>query len=241
MIANNMFTNKMTTLQLTGRAGQLAPQSQQPHLLTLPEQSVQLHCQVLAAFQALQALAHQAGMTLSAVSGYRSFDQQLQIWNNKFNGLRPILDHASQPIDPAILSDEDKVFAILRWSMLPGASRHHWGTEIDVCDYSALPQGYQLQLIPQEYDDGGYLAELNHWLEENLPGTGFYRPYRQDLGGVAREPWHLSYQPIATQAQQEHTLALLSETITAADIAGKQAILANLEQIYRQYVTNVCD
>ena len=241
MIANSMFANNMTALQLTGRAGQLAAQCQPPHLLTLPEQPVLLHCQVLPAFLTLQDQARQAGLQLSAVSGYRSFAQQLQIWNNKFNGLRPILDHASRPIDPAILSDEDKVFAILRWSMLPGASRHHWGTEIDVCDYSALPQGYQLQLVPQEYDDGGYLAELNHWLEANLPGTDFYRPYRQDLGGVAREPWHLSYRPIAAQAQQDLSLALLTETITAADICGKQAILANLEQIYHQYASNVCD
>lgn len=123
--------------------------------------------------------------------------------------------------------------------MLPGASRHHWGTEIDVCDYQALPKNYQLQLIPQEYDEGGYLAAFSVWLDDNIADCGFYRPYDQDRGGVSREPWHLSYAPIAIQAQKEQTLTLLTETIRDADIYGKAAILANIEQIYTQFVTNV--
>ncbi|GIC76010.1 M15 family metallopeptidase [Moritella sp. F3] len=241
MLANTL----LTTDALTGQA--------QSHVTALPMSSVMssaiaslahkpqhlIHQQTLPAFQQLQTRAKQAGFNLDVVSCFRSFEQQLLIWNNKFNGLRPILDHDSQPLDTAILSEEQKVFAILRWSMLPGASRHHWGTEIDVCDYSALPAGYQLQLIPQEYDEGGYLAALSTWLDNNIADCGFYRPYRQDLGGVSREPWHLSYLPMATQAQQAHTLAVITDTIRNADIQGKATILANIEQIYRQYICNV--
>ena len=221
----------MTELELTGQV--------QSHVIELPSQPKLIHQQVLAAFQQLQAQAKHAGFNLDVVSSFRSFEQQLHIWNNKFSGLRPILDHDSQPLDPAILSEEEKIFAILRWSMLPGASRHHWGTEIDVCDYSALPQGYQLQLIPQEYDEGGYLASFSTWLDKNIADYGFYRPYRQDLGGVSREPWHLSYLPIAAEAQKEHTLALVIDTIRNADIQGKAVILTNIERIYTQYITNV--
>jgi len=222
---------QLTDLELTGQA--------QNHVIELPSQQRLIHQHALAAFQQLQARAEQAGFNLDVVSSFRSFEQQLSIWNNKFNGLRPILDHDSQPLDPAILSEEQKVLAILRWSMLPGASRHHWGCEIDVCDYSALPKGYQLQLIPQEYDEGGYLAAFSTWLDDNIADSGFYRPYDQDRGGVSREPWHLSYAPIATQAQTQLTLALLTDTIRNADIQGKTAILANIEQIYSQFVINV--
>lgn len=211
----------------------------QNHVIKPDSQQRQIHQQVAPAFEKLQERAKQAGFNLTIVSGFRSFEQQLAIWNNKFSGLRPILDHDSQPIDPAILTEEEKVFAILRWSMLPGASRHHWGTEIDVCDYQALPKNYQLQLIPQEYDEGGYLAAFSVWLDDNIADCGFYRPYDQDRGGVSREPWHLSYAPIAIQAQKEQTLTLLTETIRDADIYGKAAILANIEQIYTQFVTNV--
>jgi LAS superfamily LD-carboxypeptidase LdcB len=211
------------------------------HLVPVPSQLGLMHAQALPAYCELRLRAQQAGFQLSVVSGFRSFQQQLQIWNNKFTGLRPILDHASRPIDPAILSEEEKVFAILHWSMLPGASRHHWGTELDVCDYSALPQDYQLQLIPEEYDSGGYLADFSSWLDEALGGSGFYRPYRQDQGGVAREPWHLSYKPVADINQSSYDLALLEKTIGAADIQGKAAILDNIEQIYKQYIINICN
>ena len=37
---------------------------------------------------------------------------------------------------------------ILEWSALPGASRHHWGSEFDVFDLAALPEGYRVQLLP---------------------------------------------------------------------------------------------
>jgi LAS superfamily LD-carboxypeptidase LdcB len=210
------------------------------HLVPVPSQPGLMHAQVLPAYCELRLRAQQAGFQLSVVSGFRSFQQQLQIWNNKFTGLRPILDHASRPIDPAILSEEEKVFAILRWSMLPGASRHHWGTELDVCDHSALPRNYQLQLIPEEYDNGGYLADFSSWLDESLGGSGFYRPYSKDQGGVAREPWHLSYKPVADINQSSYDLALLKKTIGAADIQGKAVILDNIEQIYKQYIINIC-
>ncbi|QUM77664.1 M15 family metallopeptidase [Moritella sp. 24] len=222
---------QLTTLELSGQT--------QSHVIEVPSQPRFIHQQVLPAFQQLQVKAKQAGFALTIVSSFRSFEQQLSIWNNKFSGLRPILDHDSQPLDPAILSEEEKVFAILRWSMLPGASRHHWGSEIDVCDNNALPTGYQLQLIPQEYDEGGYLAAFSTWLDNNITDFGFYRPYDKDRGGVSREPWHLSYAPIAAQAQQACTLAFITNTISNADIQGKAAILANIEQIYTQYINNV--
>lgn len=233
MPSHTVMSAEILAEELTGQTDK--------HLVPVPSQSGLMHAQVLPAYCDLRLRAQQAGFQLTVVSGFRSFQQQLQIWNNKFTGLRPILDHASRPIDPAILSEEEKVFAILRWSMLPGASRHHWGTELDVCDYSALPQHYKLQLIPEEYDSGGYLADFSSWLDEALSGSGFYRPYRQDLGGVAREPWHISYKPVADINQSDYNLALLEKTISAADIQGKAAILANIEQIYNQYILNICN
>ena len=49
------------------------------------------------------------------------------------------------------LSDWQKCQAILRWSAVPGASRHHWGTEIDFFDPDVLPAGKKLMLEPWEY------------------------------------------------------------------------------------------
>lgn len=219
----------MTPEQLTGQ--------QQTHLID--SQGMLIHRDTAQAYGQLQAAAKQAGFCLTTVSSFRSFEQQRQIWNGKFTGQRPILDRNSQPMESAILTDEERVFAILRWSMLPGASRHHWGCDIDVCDKHALPQGYRLKLIPQEYDQGGYLAEFSAWLDENLSLFNFFRPYARDLNGVAREPWHISYRPVAQQAQDQLSQGLIADMIAASDIQGKAAILANLEQIYQQYITNI--
>ncbi len=38
-------------------------------------------------------------------------------------------------------AEAERVAAILVWSALPGASRHHWGTDCDVIDAAALPPG----------------------------------------------------------------------------------------------------
>ena len=44
----------------------------------------------------------------------------------------------------AQLSPAERIEAILRWSALPGASRHHWGTDLDLIDAHAIqPGGHQ--------------------------------------------------------------------------------------------------
>lgn len=120
------------------------------------------------------------------LSGFRSFEQQLLIWNRKATGQRAVLDSQARPLDIARLSDRELVFAILRWSALPGASRHHWGTDIDVYDEAARPEGYEVDLVPDEVNPGGMFGPLHAWLDDRiLTGTsfGFYRPYDLDRGG----------------------------------------------------------
>ena len=39
----------------------------------------------------------------------------------------------------------------MRWSAIPGSSRHHWGTDLDVYDAAAVTPDYQVQLTPQEW------------------------------------------------------------------------------------------
>ncbi|NIM47861.1 MAG: D-alanyl-D-alanine carboxypeptidase family protein, partial [Gemmatimonadales bacterium] len=86
----------------------------------------------------------------------------------------------------------------LRWSALPGASRHHWGTDLDVYDLAARPEGYEVELIPEEVDAGGMFGPLHEWLDGRIAADaafGFFRPYERDRQGVAPERWHLSYAP----------------------------------------------
>ena len=95
------------------------------------------------------------------------------------------------------LDEPAAVEAILLWSALPGASRHHWGTDVDVVDRSACPPGYRPQLMTAEFAPRGIFAKLDGWLAANMGHFGFFRPYTRDRGGVLPEPWHLSYAPVS--------------------------------------------
>src|SRR5690606_22475475 len=126
----------------------------------------------------------------------RSFQRQLEIWNGKVRGERAVLDEWGRPLELRGMSETEQVLAILRWSALPGSSRHHWGTDLDVYDSSRLPTGYRIQLSVEETRGKGACARFHSWLGGYLRSArnpGFFRPYDRDRGGVAPEPWHLSY------------------------------------------------
>ena len=119
------------------------------------------------------------------MSSFRDFDRQLQIWNAKFSGARALLDAAGRPLDATALSPAARIDAILLWSALPGASRHHWGTDVDLIDRAATPAGYRVQLTPAEFAAGGPFARLHDWLEAHAARFGFFRPFRGDAFGRA--------------------------------------------------------
>lgn len=215
------------------------------HLCTLADAGplgARLHVEALAPFLSLREAAAAAGFDLRIHSAFRSFQQQLSIWNRKATGERAVLDSNAQPIDIRTLSPHELALAILRWSALPGASRHHWGTDIDVFDAATTPEGYEIQLVPAEVEGSGMHAPLHDWLDQRIAaGTafGFHRPYDADRGGVAPERWHLSYAPVATRYLRALTPALLRETVANADMHLKSVVLEQLDEIHRRFVRNV--
>lgn len=221
----------MNSLELTGRA--------RTHVVDLTEPPCSVHVEAVAAYVALRRAAGEAGHDLVAVSSFRDFDHQVQIWNAKFRGERPMFDAYGLPVEAAGLTEAERVAAILLWSALPGASRHHWGSEIDVIDRRAAPEGYRPQLLPAEFEPGGPFAPLNLWLEEHLAEFGFFRPYRTDRGGVRPEPWHLSYAPVAVPSLDALTVDVLAEALQAPDILGRDTVLARLPDLHRRYVRSV--
>lgn len=203
-----------------------------------PGQNAKIHAHVLTALLGLIEKAKTAGFDLRVASGFRSFERQLLIWNNKANGLRPVLDEAGQVMDLSQLSDDEKVYAILRWSALPGASRHHWGTDIDVYDASRIPDDYSLQLTVEETQGDGPFAEFHRWLSRELQESSqdFYRPYVAGVGRISPEPWHLSYAPLARLFATQLTEDVLRKKLQATDIALKDSVLKNLSDIFQHYI-----
>ena len=221
----------MNPLELTGRS--------RTHVVQRDDLHAAIHREALDAFLALREAAARAGIALSVFSAFRDFDAQLSIWNRKFRGERPLYAPDGSVRDHSALSEAQLIDAILEWSALPGTSRHHWGSDLDVYDAAAMPAGYRVQLLPAEYAPGGVFARLSAWLDANLQRFGFFRPYDAYRGGVNPEPWHLSYAPVANVALSLLTPALIEETVRDTDILGRDAVLARLDQVYARYVRNV--
>jgi len=217
--------------QLTGRS--------RAHVRESRELQCTLHPDAARAFTALREAAQAAGLEPAAASGFRDFERQLTIWNDKYHGRRPLLDRQGEPLDPHVMTASQIVPAILQWSALPGASRHHWGTEIDVIDRAALGEGQQPRLVPAEYAGDGIFAPLERWLAEHAESFGFFRPYDRDRGGVQPEPWHLSYAPIAATALPALTLPVLRAALEDIDLAGAEAVAPLLPEIHARYVLAV--
>jgi LAS superfamily LD-carboxypeptidase LdcB len=188
---------------------------------------------------ALRAAAAKDGIDLHPVSSYRDFDRQLAIWNGKCRGERPLLGADGALLDARQLNEEQLIEAILRWSALPGTSRHHWGTDLDVVDAAAMPDGYVPQLVPEEFSAGGVFAGLNLWLGAHAAQFGFYRPYSIYRGGVQPEPWHISYAPLAEQARQQFSSQLLAASLAQSALDAGSAVQQRLGDLVVQFVYNV--
>lgn len=226
---------QLNAAQLTGR--------EDTHLLELTG-GHRLQLPVAQAFAALQADALAAGFELAIASSFRSYSRQLTIWNGKASGQRGVHDDAGRAVVIADLDATQKLRAILRFSALPGSSRHHWGTDLDVFDAAAMMPGYQLQLSPAEIETGGLFDPLHCWLDQRMAAgqsRGFYRPYNVDRGGVAPERWHLSYAPLASACETQLTSQLLLDCWNSCEADEPPLLLgdeirAELPQIISNYV-----
>jgi LAS superfamily LD-carboxypeptidase LdcB len=224
------MTTLLDAMEVTGRARTHVRQAWQPRFAARPEAA--------DAFLALRDAALRDGIDLLPCASFRPFEAQLRNWNRKFSGQATLYDIDGRPRDHAALSPPELVHAILGWTGLPGASRRHWGSDIDVYDRAAMPPGYRLKLLPEEVAPGGVLERLHGWLDTHIAAYGFYRPYRNYRGGMFPEPWHLSHAASAQAALASLDIDVLRDALRTADMAGRETVLAMLPEIYAGHVLN---
>lgn len=176
------------------------------------------------------------GFDLALTSSFRSFEMQKTIWNEKAQGLRPVLDSNSLPVDITTKNKEEILFLIMRWSAIPGGSRHHWGTDIDIFDQNSKPADYKVQLIPSEYEEGGMFYESTLWLDENMKDFGFFRPYYKDIGGIAPEPWHLSYRPLSEKLLTSFSFEAFKSHLLNSDFLLIDEARKNCDVLYERFI-----
>jgi LAS superfamily LD-carboxypeptidase LdcB len=216
---------------LTGRS--------RAHIVDVPDPRCSLHRDVVAPFLAMRSSAKSDGIDLMPASSFRDFDRQLAIWNGKCRGSRELLDAQGNTLDAGALDEDELVDAILVWSALPGASRHHWGTDFDVFDAAAAPAGYRVQLVPEEYAADGVFGKLGRWLDANAERHGFFRPYAEFRGGSRPEPWHLSHAAVAGAALGQFTAQMLQQALESSSLEAMAAVRRRLPDLFARYVRNI--
>ena len=184
----------------------------------------------------LNNAAKAEGFELRIESAYRPFEKQLSIWNRKARGELQLLDANGEPMQrPA--DEEELMYAILTWSALPGASRHHLGTDIDVVDGGACPPGYEVQLTPAECT--GIFAKFHEFLTARIregAAFGFERVFAPGRGKIRPEGWHIAHLPTSRKRLENVSLATLRSIYENTDIACKRVLLARLESLAEDYI-----
>jgi LAS superfamily LD-carboxypeptidase LdcB len=201
--------------------------------------TVLIHKEVVQPFKILRRAAAQDGFDIRICSGFRSFERQRIIWNEKMSGIRPTFNDDGQLVVLEQLNDWQKLQAVMRWSALPGASRHHWGTDFDVYDANAMSDGYQIQLVPEECEGQGLFAPFHDWLSNFFcqNPNNFFRPYLEDKGGIAPELWHISYAPISNQYSEQLTNNIIRDALLCRqEIKYLPAVLTFFDDLVERFV-----
>lgn len=145
-----------------------------------------LRKETYVAFIKMHEAAFQAGIQLTIVSATRNFDSQKSIWERKWSGQTHV---EGKNLSKAIGDPVERAKIILKFSSMPGTSRHHWGTDVDL---NALENDYfETELGKRAYT----------WLKENASVYGFCQTYTPKnssrSSGYEEEKWHWSYIPLA--------------------------------------------
>jgi len=200
-----------------------------------------VHSEIIADLTRLCTHAKNDGVAIAIVSAHRSFDRQLAIWNDKWQGYRPVYSRHGRPLNTSHLSDIEKYKAISLWSALPGLSRHHWGTDLDIFAAEAIHSGYEVALTPEEFNPGGPCENLEQWLQQNLLEYGFFRPYREYRHGVSQEPWHISHLNTASKIFEQFDFERCRNYIKSSEIQSSDFIESQFEHYCKQYFANICE
>ncbi len=201
-----------------------------------------VHHALISSLEKLQRLVRkELGADMQIISSFRNYERQTIIWNEKLQGIRKVFDDNENIVNKNDYPTLEYLHKVMRFSAIPGASRHHWGTDLDIYDANQINKK-DVQLTASECNSGGPCYKLHTFLDELITGHnsfGFFRPYEKDLGGVAVEKWHLSYAPIAQEFFEKYDLACFEKNIERSKIEAKELILKNSEEIYQRYISNI--
>ncbi|MDP4953366.1 MAG: M15 family metallopeptidase [Flavobacteriales bacterium] len=162
-----------------------------PHLSS--KSNIYLRKASLKAFENMHREAKKDGIQLTIISATRNYTYQKGIWERKWAKSKYMGWQGM-----------DKVEDIMKYSSMPGTSRHHWGTDID------------LNSLDNSYFSQGEGKKVYDWLSECAADHCFKQVYTNKSSGrtgYEEEKWHWSYMPLSKEMLRQY-----KEKISAKDI-----------------------
>jgi LAS superfamily LD-carboxypeptidase LdcB len=173
------------------------------------------------AFDALKAAALKDGIAIKVVSSYRDYAHQNRIWERKYlrfreSGLSPI----------------QSIQKIIEYSTIPGTSRHHWGTDLDLIDGTPKVDGDVL--VPSKFHGTGPFCKFKDWMDIHANSFGFELVYTDaiDRKGFKYEPWHYSYVPLSKPYLKAYNDLNIQQKMKAAKLMGSEHFAVGFIQNY---------
>ena len=162
-----------------------------------------LRKETLMHFMDMVDAAKRDSINIYILSATRNFDEQRMIWNDKWTG-RTLVNYKNlTTIKDSVLRAKE----ILKYSSMPSASRHHWGTDVDLDNFN------------NTFFSHGEGLKAYNWLVKNAHKYGFCNPYNEKgksrKSGYEEERWHWSYFPISNVCMERYF-----EEINYEDIVG---------------------
>lgn len=204
--------NKFTTEDLIGKSNPNLTQGKEYKVL--PE--------VAEALEKMKSDAKKAGFDICVISSYRSYKYQNGIWERKFKANKA-----------KGLSNTKNIEKIIEYSTIPGTSRHHWGTDIDIIDMTrGIPSD---PLNEKHFNEGGSMRKFKLWLDENAHKYGFYLVYTKDKNrkGFKYEPWHFTYKPISDKMMSEYKKLDIKKLLQENKLMGSEYFSNEFVEKYR--------
>lgn len=138
----------------------------------VPGSGVMLDSRVVPYYRAMYDAAKESGITLTPISGYRSYDSQKKSFDSK--------------TDEIVISEEiereEAVAEALKYISAPGCSEHNAGLSVDICSAS----------FAFEYTDAF------GWLSKHAQEYGFILRYpkgedKEKITKMQYQPWHYRF------------------------------------------------
>ena len=171
------------------------------------------------AFIRMYEAAKQEGIQLVIVSAARNFSYQKSIWERKWKGQTKV---QGQNLAETIADPVERAKKILLYSSMPGSSRHHWGTDIDLNQFN------------NAWFESGEGKKVYDWLLANASQYGFCQTYTakgtQRPHGYEEEKWHWSYMPLSgpyLKAYQAQIQVSSFEGFLGSEVAEAVGIIPN--------------